>query len=125
MKKLSIQPPPAELVDLYLQEIARTYGVAWGQPPKTGDSDDDQPSGGIGEALPVFVETENQPGVVASSPIRVQPPHPTTDNPAPRIKLVPHTKVAKPAPKPAPEPKAPGDIDPDDLEARFAALQKW
>ncbi|RPA80477.1 DUF292-domain-containing protein [Ascobolus immersus RN42] len=127
LKKLAIDPPSAELVDLYLQEIARTYGVRWGKTAKANDSDDDQPGSGIGEPLPVFVESEQQPGAVASSPISVLPPHPTTDNPLPKLKLAPHTKVGKPAPKPVAkgEPKHPGDIDPDDLEARFAALQKW
>ncbi|KAA8571840.1 hypothetical protein EYC84_001804 [Monilinia fructicola] len=55
LKKLSVTPPAQELVNGYLEEIARTYGVDWpkrpkeelGQPPEFVDDDDDEnPSGG-------------------------------------------------------------------------------
>lgn len=67
--------------------------------------------------------TSDQPG----SPIRVIPPHPTTDNLSPKLKLPANAKVKVQAQsvKPVAKTKEPGDIDPDDLEARFAALGKW
>jgi len=60
LKKLAVEPPSAELVNGYLEEIARTYGVDWPKgrkdlgeaPPDYVDDDDDDddddenPSGG-------------------------------------------------------------------------------
>jgi vacuolar protein sorting-associated protein IST1 len=54
LKKLAVTPPPQELVNGYLEEIARTYGVNWpkkvggelGDPPDYVDDDDENPSGG-------------------------------------------------------------------------------
>ena len=39
LRKLRVEPPPQELVTLYLQEIARTYGIAW---PKNKELPEDQ-----------------------------------------------------------------------------------
>ncbi len=41
--------PPSSLVDAYLSEIAKGYGIAW-SPPKpegTDDGQDDGPEGGV------------------------------------------------------------------------------
>jgi vacuolar protein sorting-associated protein IST1 len=62
IRKLSVEPPKPELVQGYLEEIAKAYGVNWprravGQPPEFVDeengadlgadgADDDSPSGG-------------------------------------------------------------------------------
>ena len=39
MKKLTFATPPTELVDAYLEEIAKGYGVNWTAHPKTDDDD--------------------------------------------------------------------------------------
>lgn len=43
-------PPPA-LVDAYLSEIAKGYGVPW-SPPKPDDVNDDNAEGGVKVRLP-------------------------------------------------------------------------
>ena len=50
-KGLRVRPPTQELVDSYLREIARAYGISWGE-------DTEQPIGGgddLGNAPPEFV----------------------------------------------------------------------
>lgn len=62
LKKLKVETPKPELVDAYLSEIARFYGVPYGEnKAEEGeeddivvDDDDDEPSGGIAE------EADNQ-----------------------------------------------------------------
>lgn len=56
VSKVAIYVPPKELVDAYLEEIARGYGLAWRAPAslneaaaETGDDEDDGgPGGGVG-----------------------------------------------------------------------------
>lgn len=110
LKKLEVTPPAQELVVGYLEEIARTYGVDWpkkpaaelGDPPEFTDNDDDDPSGG--QAQKNLEEPIAADGVKAreeraqlsratpprdfgpGSPLRVNPPSPSTDNLHPRIK---------------------------------------
>lgn len=113
LKKLAVTPPSQELVTGYLEEIARTYGVDWpkrpasdlGDPPSFVDDDDDNPSGGQAQKdleEPILVDA----GVKAreereklsratpprdfgpGSPLRVNPPSPSTDNLHPRVKGV-------------------------------------
>ncbi|RDX51941.1 DUF292-domain-containing protein [Lentinus brumalis] len=51
-RKLNVATPPSSLVDAYLSEIAKGYGIAW-SPPKpegTDDGQDDGPEGGVKEA---------------------------------------------------------------------------
>lgn len=43
MKKIEYKTPPPELVDAYLKEIARGYGLDWSPP---GANDDDSGGGG-------------------------------------------------------------------------------
>ena len=38
MKKIEYKTPPPELVDAYLKEIAKGYGLDW-SPDSTGDED--------------------------------------------------------------------------------------
>jgi len=116
VKKLRVETPKAELVDAYLTEIARFYGVPFGaapEPDEADDDDDDEPSGGIAEeadaeleaALPAKASSskakaakhdeEEEELVKATppkkfgpqSPLRVVPPSPSTDNVAPKLKL--------------------------------------
>jgi len=48
-KKLVVFTPAPELVDAYLAEIAKGYGVKW-TPPTRGDGDDDGGDGGVEES---------------------------------------------------------------------------
>jgi vacuolar protein sorting-associated protein IST1 len=156
LKKLTVSPPPQELVIGYLEEIARTYGVDWpkkpeGDPPKYNDDDDDNPSvGGAQKNLeePIAAEgaetaKENEereelskatpPRTFGpSSPLRVNPPSPSTDNPHPRVRgsaldLKPSKKMQDANNGKAIKSKGVvgGTIpDIDDLAKRFAALKK-
>jgi vacuolar protein sorting-associated protein IST1 len=106
IRKLSVTPPSSTLVNAYMEEIARTYGVNWprkppGEPPKF---DDDTPSDGHGIKIPEAPLLADGDAEVsereelskatpprdfaASSPLRVNPPSPSTDNLRPRIKGV-------------------------------------
>jgi vacuolar protein sorting-associated protein IST1 len=53
LKRLSHTPPSVKLVDGYLREIARTYGVRFPGDPEAIDSDDDEGTGGIQESIEV------------------------------------------------------------------------
>ncbi|KAB8301337.1 hypothetical protein EYC80_003218 [Monilinia laxa] len=156
LKKLSVTPPAQELVNGYLEEIARTYGVDWpkrpkeelGQPPEFVDDDDDEnPSGGQAQRnLEAPLVTDGRAdeereelskatpprNFGPSSPLRVNPPSPSTDNLHPRVRgaldLKPTKKMqTTAASKPGIQSKGPvgGTIpDVDELAARFAALKK-
>ncbi|KAG8900896.1 hypothetical protein FRB99_005685 [Tulasnella sp. 403] len=143
MSKLEIFTPNEKLVNAYLDEIARAYGVDWASPDcKDNDVDDDQDGGGgLKEGIP---ERELEPPLLADP---LPKPIATADKPAatgtPTIPSLPPTEDEKPAlapavkktssvsgsqPKaPSPAPPAPaGDVE-DDFEAlarRFAALKK-
>jgi len=154
VKKLSVTPPPQALVNGYLEEIARTYGVDWpkkspGNPPKYDDDDEDSPSGGqkqknLEAPIPLdSKEAEEQEALIKAtpprdfgpaSPLRVNPPSPSTDNLHPRVKgtgtldLKPSQKMQSAnTGRKGTESKGPvgGTIpDIDELAARFAALKK-
>ncbi|RDL33818.1 DUF292-domain-containing protein [Venustampulla echinocandica] len=156
LKKLTVTPPPQELVIGYLEEIARTYGVDWpkkpkdelGDPPDYIDDDDENPSGGQAQKvleapLPAdgaAKEAEEREALSKatpprnfgpSSPLRVNPPSPSTDNLHPRVKgtldFKPTRKATDTASKPGTQSKGPvgGTIpDVDELAKRFAALKK-
>lgn len=96
VKRCDIEPPSEVLVDLYLTEIARAYGVPYsGLSEKTNDDDDDEDEGdgGIKEAAeleePIAEEIATKPSVV--KPVSLQKKE---------------------------------QLDFDDLRARFAALKK-
>lgn len=131
VKKLSVTPPKPELVQGYLEEIAKAYGVNWPKkdlgeaPPNFLDDDDDDPSGGGQQKnleAPLIAEdasSENPAEEELSkatppksfgpnSPLRVAPSSPSTENPRPKVtlnkmELTPNKKMeaAKAAPKPA------------------------
>ncbi|PQE14116.1 increased sodium tolerance 1 protein [Rutstroemia sp. NJR-2017a BVV2] len=155
LKKLSVTPPPPELVNGYLEEIARTYGVDWpkrpkeevGEPPVFDDDDDDEnPSGAQAQknsTAPIAAdgkEVEEREELSKAtppqnfgpqSPLRVNPPSPSTDNLHPRVKgaldLKPTKKMQTAASKTGTQSKGPvGGTIPDvnELAARFAALKK-
>jgi hypothetical protein len=130
IKKLRVETPKEELVDAYLSEIARFYGVPYGQPSSTdadADDDDDEPSSGV----PVLADDDGKEeelvkatppkAVGPQSPLRVVPPSPSSDNVAPRLKLP--GKAEKVAPKKRED--GLGKIpDVDELAKRFAQLKR-
>lgn len=159
VKKLSVTPPKEELVQGYLEEIAKTYGVNWPKrdlgeaPPQFVDDDhDDNPSGGQAQKnleTPLGAVANNQESkdtaaqeelskatppktIGPSSPLRVMPSSPSSENPHPkvtvnRMELAPSKKMqqaaaAKAAPKK--DDIGSGVPDLDELSARFAALKK-
>ena len=116
LKKLSVEPPRQELVQGYLEEIAKAYGVDWPKrsrpespPPDLlddedndakGDDDDENPSGG--QKIPIPAESKSRlaeddkfgnatppKGFVTGpkSPVTVTPPRMTTDNVHPKVTL--------------------------------------
>jgi vacuolar protein sorting-associated protein IST1 len=159
LKKLTVTPPAPELVNGYLEEIARTYGVDWPKRPKEeeppeyidGDDDDENPSGGQAQKVleePIAAASGAGEGkrdderealskatpprnFGPSSPLRVNPPSPSTDNLHPRVKgtldLKPSAKVKDGGASKGIQSKGPvgGTIpDVDELAKRFAALKK-
>jgi hypothetical protein len=147
IKKLRVETPSQELVDAYLSEIARFYGVAFGESKAVeDDDDDDEPSGGIAEEegrtledpLEAEKEDEREELVKATpprklgpqSPLRVVPPSPSSDNVAPKLKLpgAAAAKVAKStseAKKTVKKEDGLGKIpDVDELAKRFAQLKR-
>ena len=99
VKKLRTEPPPRELVVLYLQEIARTYGVQWPKKVRNetdgdNDNDDDEPTGGEKIKTPEAPLTTDELSKATPprdlgprSPVHIAPPSPSTDKPSPSIKL--------------------------------------
>jgi vacuolar protein sorting-associated protein IST1 len=149
LEKMKVQTPPPELVNAYLREICRTYGVRFPgdktveeeDEEEDEDDDDDQPgSGGKIAELEDPLEAEELSKAKAptdfgmSSPLRIAPPSPSTENVTPKLKLPEAAKrETKPKPRKASADKAnkadgdgPGGKVPsfDDLTARFAALKR-
>ncbi|KAH0597408.1 hypothetical protein MHUMG1_04786 [Metarhizium humberi] len=151
VKKLSVEPPKQELVQGYLEEIARAYGVDWPKrekvtpPPELIDGfdegdDEDNQSGGqkilaeqltTGRKLSRGEEELNKatpPQGFAGprSPVTVTPPRRTTENVHPKVtlgsvELKPNKRMEAAASRKEPEGAVP---DISDLERRFAALKK-
>lgn len=56
VKGLRVRPPAQDLVDNYLREIARAYGISWGeQEQEQQDAETD-----LGSAPPEFIDAENK-----------------------------------------------------------------
>lgn len=142
-KKLEAKTPSEELVDAYLSEIARFYGVPFGARKASSSDDDDEPSGGIAEEIDTegtdtkkdeereaLVKATPPKTVGPQSPLRVVPPSPSTDNVAPRLKLpgAAAAKVQKSTEQKPPVKKdnGPGGKIPDvdELSRRFAELKR-
>lgn len=110
VKRLRVEPPGQALVEGYLKEIARTYGVAYvGKddvelPEFDDDDDNDEPGDGEKEALSDSKAAERkaiEPPLPTDelsratppkelgpkSPVHIAPPSPSTENVAPRVKL--------------------------------------
>jgi vacuolar protein sorting-associated protein IST1 len=113
VRKLSVTPPKEELVQGYLEEIAKAYNVNWpkrpqkdlGEPPNLlgdEDEDDDNPSGGqaqknleeplLSDAKDAKVQEDLSKATPPrtfgpTSPLHVNPPSPSTDNVHPKVTL--------------------------------------
>lgn len=112
IKKLSVTPPRDELVQGYLEEIAKAYGVNWPKkelgeaPPNFLDDDDENPSGGQAqknlegsqvadpsqgskdaEAQEELSKATPPKSIGPNSPLRVAPSSPSTENPHPKVTL--------------------------------------
>ena len=97
VRKLRVDPPERALVQAYLEEIARTYGVAWPKREQVREEEeDDSDEPGAGQAIKVLeapLATEELSkatpprDLVPRSPVSVAPPSPSTDNLNPRIRL--------------------------------------
>jgi vacuolar protein sorting-associated protein IST1 len=145
VKKLRVETPSEELVELYMTEIAKLYRVDYGT-VKSEDDDNDEPSGGVAEeedaeledALPADAKKKDHNEALANattpkklgpqSPLRVVPPSPSTDNVAPRLNLpgakaekVAKSETKKPVKKEDGLGKIPGV---DELARRFAELKR-
>ncbi|KAI1494321.1 DUF292-domain-containing protein [Biscogniauxia mediterranea] len=158
VKKLSVTPPREELVQGYLEEIARAYGVDWpkkpkdlGEAPKYVDDDingdekpgSDQAQKAVGTDLPADSKEAQEREDLSratpprslgqDSPLHVNPPSPSTDNPRPKVtlnsmELRTNKKMVDAGIAKKPEAKksgAGGGVpDLDELAARFAALKR-
>ncbi|CCU74328.1 DUF292 domain-containing protein [Blumeria hordei DH14] len=154
----AIENTDSKLVNGYLEEIARTYGVDWPKrsvddgiplPVHSDESGDDEPPSQA-EQHQKMVETPvalvNDAGAELgralspprslgpSSPLRVTPPGPRTDNPHPCIKGTSDLKPTQQVPSVGfrgktsstnrKDPTTGSIPDIDELAARFAALKK-
>ncbi|KII94036.1 hypothetical protein PLICRDRAFT_413911 [Plicaturopsis crispa FD-325 SS-3] len=126
VKKLSMATPSAELVDAYVAEIARAYGVPWTEPTRAGQespNDGDGPEGGVKEkarAPPLPADTT--PPISPTASITI-----IDRSKTPKLPDLPPTEDAPATPaKSKPPPAAP--VSPEDdfdaLAKRFAALKK-
>lgn len=154
LKSLRVRPPGQDLVESYLREIAKAYGVEWhglegteelGSAPEfvddvPGDGDEAELPQTPGKQEPSFSEARraSEPselnkatpprGLAAGrSPVSVAPPAPRTDNPNPRVK-VPGSEdkddANNGAGTGAPKKSNNGIPELDELTRRFADLKR-
>lgn len=150
LNKLKVETPSPALVDAYMREIARAYGVHVPGEPEDGEEeegdgvdndDDDEPGDGEKvKALEAPLEAEDLTKATPpkklgpASPLRIAPPSPSSENVAPKVKLPgpPESKPSGKAKKAEDEGKVkkkddgPGGKIPDvdELAKRFAALKR-
>ncbi|GAW12193.1 hypothetical protein ANO14919_015540 [Xylariales sp. No.14919] len=144
VKKLSVTPPKPELVQGYLEEIAKAYGVDWpkgtrelGQPPELVDEElkNGGHDGGSGGGQAHDISGADLPATPprtlgSSNPLHVNPSSPSTENPRPKVTLNSmELKLSKqPADsgtaKPREDGKGTGIPEVNELAARFAALKR-
>lgn len=143
IKKLLVTPPEHELVHLYLEEIARTYGVGWPKRGKVKHESDDEDSDGGQQVkyleAPLTAEELSRAtpprDLGPKSPVSIAPPSPSASNPSPRVKLPgppdlkPGTKMNIIKNKKSNGGGGGGSVggkipDVDELSRRFAALKR-
>lgn len=114
VERCEIKAPEERLVTLYLVEIAKAYGAPYSKLIEAA-SDDDDDEGGLAELEAAILITEEPD---AEAPILVKPPHASTLNPAPSVKVPSGVSVRKNSvSKPAPDSF-------DELRKRFEALKR-
>jgi vacuolar protein sorting-associated protein IST1 len=152
LRRLRIETPRVELVDAYLREIARTYGVSFPgdraaaaeeeEPPVFDDEGGDGDDGGAKEkeleqpsrAEQLASATPPRDSIGKPAPVQVVPPSPSTDNVSPSVRI-PGGTVRKSSggivttskgKEKKEEAGGPGGKIPDvdELQKRFAALKK-
>ncbi|KAJ6256283.1 LOW QUALITY PROTEIN: hypothetical protein Dda_8780 [Drechslerella dactyloides] len=130
-KKLKVEPPGKELVELYLQEIAKAYHVHYPGVEEevtvedAGDDDDDGEGGGGGVPValleePLAVAEEElshatpprKINLGPKSPIAIAPASPTTENVRPQVKLPDRTEPKTAAAAPGPSSSAKSSAGP-------------
>lgn len=131
--KLSVQPPPQDLVTRYLKEIARTYHVPWHSGDSSDEDEEDEVGGGTKNGA-----LEESDGTLPDTPqkqaaalVNVALPSPTSENPRPRLHI-PHAETngtKKPQATNSLEQSKQGTEDVDDqsfdaLMARFEKLKR-
>ncbi|KAK0466319.1 DUF292-domain-containing protein [Desarmillaria tabescens] len=127
VRKLDINMPSPELVNAYLAEIAKAYGVSWTS-PNTPSSDDNIDDGSNGDEKQTAAGEANSPP--AYRPESAAEPGPTLPAIPPSNIDGPGNKKSKPEDSTTPVSKAPPavtDTVEDEFEAlnrRFAALKK-
>lgn len=126
IKKLGVEAPSPELVNLYLKEIARTYGVDFDRtpprtpPPPQYSDDDDGPPTMLTEisvtelvdpkARELVTNAASPPRkVLPKSPIHVAPASPSTENPHPVVKF-PEAPEVKITPRQQQQPRLPRTV---------------
>ncbi|KAL0254998.1 Vacuolar protein sorting-associated protein ist1 [Diplodia seriata] len=146
LSKLKVDTPAPALVDAYMREIARAYGVhVPGEPEEAEEeeedgADDDEPGDGERvKALETPLEAEDLTKATPpkklgpASPLRIAPPSPSSENVAPKVKLPgpPELKPGGKLKKVEEEGKKKKDDGPggkipdvDELAKRFAALKR-
>lgn len=91
--KLAVVSPSTDLVDRYLEEIARTYHVKWQGADADSDEDgrdDDTSAGGPSGGLPELeAPLPNTPAKEPLQIVNVALPSPTSENPRPRLHIPP------------------------------------
>ncbi|CCH46084.1 Increased sodium tolerance protein 1 [Wickerhamomyces ciferrii] len=155
-KRTAVEAPSQELVSLYLKEIAKAYEVPFSElddeidnelEDLDEDDEDDDDEGGSGkpiqleEPLEDYPETERMstprklsahslpnPNEVKKSPISIRPPHKSSDNPNPSVKIPDDvqknvTKKKRPSDV-GTKPTTKEDNDLDALRKRFEALKR-
>ncbi|RPD82145.1 DUF292-domain-containing protein [Lentinus tigrinus ALCF2SS1-7] len=139
-RKLDIATPPPALVDAYLLEIAKGYGVPWSPPRPEGadDGQDNGPEGGVKEAADEKKAASEEPAsprpldaVAISAEARsagVRTPK-LPELPAEEEALPPRSEktTATPKPPPSADPPPKKNEEENEFEAlakRFEALKK-
>ncbi|KAJ9293760.1 hypothetical protein DTO271G3_7387 [Paecilomyces variotii] len=147
VKSLRVRPPPKELAESYLREIAKAYGIAWpkGETRESEFVDHNNASASEGDIPDATPSTPQKPDrrvseaelskatpprdIGPQSPVSVAPPGPTTDNLNPKVKF-PGSETGDnnndDNNNRTSEPKKTGNGIPemDELARRFAALKK-
>jgi len=118
VRKLDLATPSPELVDAYLAEIAKAYGVDWLPPVREGLEPEATPEKSQAES-----EINKEELEPSSKPPSSPPTGDETKTKDEQLKP-PHTSAGKPPIQGSTTPKQPSEDDFEALTKRFAALKK-